>query len=614
MSKITENQIRDYLVEHLYLVDPSLKFLSKEFYLPNATGAAGFLDIFARDSNGKLVIIEIKRTDAAAREAIQELYKYVSLIRKRQLVKDTEIRLILLSVQWHELSAPFSELCKSAPFEITAGKIILGDTGIPVAVTPVSPITTSTERKIGIRHFLWGFPDKSAADIAIKKIAKIIKNSGLEDFLLIQSRATRHKLGGRSFIYFAQRELHLEEYLKIIEKNSNEKDFSEFKKQLESYTELDDKVAEASDQTWLGTNGFSFRDFGADTGEISGPEKGRHWFENGTQVDIQIHRFGRFNDEWLEDATIIREICGEGGVSTVNFSFVANNYSPPEMKALSEGVDNVFFFNQTWQSTVHQLIHYAQQKTGNVKIIIQAFSSDDILRSITGLAFGYPHYIPCFTFDIKNNGKLENFVGFPEWDGKKPDFEKIIEDHFFGNIMGYFTACHFGENRTLNHDVMSDLGVHYTVSQKIDGHLQRIRIQGSSILQNKKSFRSLHHLVKEHKEEISSFAKKFLTIDNGLAEIVIKHIIHAEAEHDLSKITKNEPRPRSELYWNGDIHKCDLCEYSFESLEFMVDAIFKNGFGTNVCAYCFLKEGRGIGTGLGQIYKKTSQGWLHIAG
>ncbi|MFO1124626.1 MAG: endonuclease NucS [Methylocystis sp.] len=114
--KITEADIRDHLAAHLDLIEPGLTLVDIEFHLPNRDGASGFLDIFARDALGRLVIIEIKRTDAAAREAIQELYKYVPLLRERFFVKDVDIRLILLSVAWHELATPYAEFAASAPY------------------------------------------------------------------------------------------------------------------------------------------------------------------------------------------------------------------------------------------------------------------------------------------------------------------------------------------------------------------------------------------------------------------------------------------------------------------------------------------------------------------
>lgn len=55
---ITENNLEDYLVTHLDLIEDGLKFVSRQFILPE-----GRLDILARDKFGSLVIIELKIED-----------------------------------------------------------------------------------------------------------------------------------------------------------------------------------------------------------------------------------------------------------------------------------------------------------------------------------------------------------------------------------------------------------------------------------------------------------------------------------------------------------------------------------------------------------------------
>jgi hypothetical protein len=47
--------------------------------LPNDAGDQGFIDILARDRLNNLVIIELKRSDPSAREALFEMLKYLPL-------------------------------------------------------------------------------------------------------------------------------------------------------------------------------------------------------------------------------------------------------------------------------------------------------------------------------------------------------------------------------------------------------------------------------------------------------------------------------------------------------------------------------------------------------
>ncbi|WP_215751373.1 MULTISPECIES: endonuclease NucS domain-containing protein [unclassified Gluconobacter] len=616
-KKVTEANIRDYISANLDLIEPRLILVDTEFYLPNKMGSVGFLDIFARDAAGKLVIIEIKRTNAAAREAIQELYKYVPLLREKFLVKNTEVRLILLSVEWRELSTPYAEFASSAPFEVTAGAIILDTDGTPVAIEPVKPNLITNERKIGVRHFLWGFPDKVAASKAVPVIARRLQRFGLADFVIIQSRATNPNLCGRSFLYFAQRELRFEEYMKLIEASFEEVELNDFNDRIADLTELEDRVAEASDAMWELHGGVPGRmEIGSDSVEISYPEKGNIWFKDGAQEDIIIHRFGRFVDPWLDDYTIIDEIRGDGGESDFRLRFATYTDSPPQMAALRQRVENIFFFNETWLGSVMQLIRYAERKSSPARVELIAYSPEDILRALAASAFGFVGYLPTFKLVIEHDGDVEQFIGLPEWNGSTPNFGKVIAEHFSGDGFGYFIACHFGENRSMNHDIMADLGLRYGVFREGKSGLERLRVQGSSIIQVKGDIRSINHIIDNYQEEVGNIVNIFMSKDQGFSNTIKKFIDDAYdmAELRLAKILEGEVKPKKEIYWCGDVENCDLFFHSFSLMRFMVDAILPGGFGANICAVCFLQKGRGIGIGLGQVYEASTKGWRYIAG
>lgn len=615
-TKVTEAHIRDSIAENLDLIEKGLVLVKTELHLPNRQGASGFLDIFARDATGKLVIIEIKRTDAAAREAIQELYKYGSLLLEKFLVKKTEVRMVLLSVEWHELATPYAEFAASAPFEVTAGVIILDEKGVPVAIKPVTPPVLSSERKIGKRHFLWGFQDEVAASKAVGAIARLVQGFGLSDFVLVESRATNPALGRRSFLYFAQRELRLEEYMALIEARLSKEQAEELRESMAELNELEDKVAEASDAVWHLVDGDSYHEIGSDTAEISHPEKGYNWFESGAQENIVVHRFGRFVDPWLEDQTIIDEIRGEGGESDFRLRFSARTDSPPQMAALRERIENVFHFNEAWRGDVSQLVRYAERSERVKHLELIAFCPEDILLAIAGSAFGFPGYVPAFRLDIESDGALERFIGLPEWDGSPPDFDKIFADHFSGDIFNYYTARHFGENRTMNHDIMADLGLRYGLFRERESSLERVRVQGASIVPVRGAIRSINLMIQEHHDEVSKLVSEFMSADQGFAKTIEAFLNsgHPLAERQLAVILESEEPSKDEMYWSGDITSCDVCEHLFAPLQFMVDAILDGGVGANVCARCFLSEGSGIGPGRGQVYEATSKGWRHIAG
>ncbi|EGO9011334.1 DUF91 domain-containing protein, partial [Enterococcus faecalis] len=71
-----ESHIRDYLAENLNFLSDELSLIGKEYLLPNNDGTKGYVDLLAKDKQGNYVIIEIKRSNQAARQALHEIFKY----------------------------------------------------------------------------------------------------------------------------------------------------------------------------------------------------------------------------------------------------------------------------------------------------------------------------------------------------------------------------------------------------------------------------------------------------------------------------------------------------------------------------------------------------------
>jgi RecB family endonuclease NucS len=73
---VDEHEIRDYLAKHPEAIEPGLRVISVEKPVE-----PGFVDLYAVDSQGRMVIIEVKRT-TAGRDAVLQLARYVEAFRK----------------------------------------------------------------------------------------------------------------------------------------------------------------------------------------------------------------------------------------------------------------------------------------------------------------------------------------------------------------------------------------------------------------------------------------------------------------------------------------------------------------------------------------------------
>ena len=118
-----EDKIRDQLAANLAFIERGLELIEKEYMLENFYGTKGFIDILAKDSYNRFVIIELKRSNQASRQAIHEIMKYVGLLKRKFKVKESEICVIIISTHWDELIIPFSELLSQTSYFIEGYQI-----------------------------------------------------------------------------------------------------------------------------------------------------------------------------------------------------------------------------------------------------------------------------------------------------------------------------------------------------------------------------------------------------------------------------------------------------------------------------------------------------------
>ncbi|MFC4068801.1 endonuclease NucS domain-containing protein [Actinoplanes subglobosus] len=133
-----EDDIRDKLAENLSIIEAGLTLVKTNFQLPNAVGSSGRVDILAKDLTGAYVIIELKRSDNAAREGLHELHKYVELMRQQMRLGAADVRVALVSTHWRELLAPFSQAVREWSVDLRGYQLGLEPDGpTPVSSTEV---------------------------------------------------------------------------------------------------------------------------------------------------------------------------------------------------------------------------------------------------------------------------------------------------------------------------------------------------------------------------------------------------------------------------------------------------------------------------------------------
>ena len=133
-----ESHLRDYLAENLDLIGNDLTLVKVEFSLVSEHGADGSIDILASDAFGHFVVIEVKKSDAAARAALHEVSKYIRLLMQQEGLGRDEIRCVIISSEWHELLEPFSYFHSVADVQVDGIHIELDSAGA-IKCRPVQP-------------------------------------------------------------------------------------------------------------------------------------------------------------------------------------------------------------------------------------------------------------------------------------------------------------------------------------------------------------------------------------------------------------------------------------------------------------------------------------------
>lgn len=135
-----EKAIRDKLAKRLDVLEPGLQLIATEYSLRNAHGAKGFIDILAKDAWGNRVIIELKRSNQSARQALHEIFKYSALFRSTGGLPYGRIRCFVASTEWHELRVPFAEFIRVADCQCEGFELSVDNEGNVLEATKHEPV------------------------------------------------------------------------------------------------------------------------------------------------------------------------------------------------------------------------------------------------------------------------------------------------------------------------------------------------------------------------------------------------------------------------------------------------------------------------------------------
>ena len=181
-----ESKLRDLIAQNISKLKSGLTLLQKEQYIPGKHGTNSFIDLYAKDACGRHVLIELKRSNVAARQAIHEVNKYIESVKDYFGAKDSEIHVIIASTEWSELFVPYSRFSSDTGFSVEGIQISLTNNETDFEVEEIEPLQITQGRFIAPWHNVYWYTDKESLNKGICNIEDSYRQKGIEDYIIVK--------------------------------------------------------------------------------------------------------------------------------------------------------------------------------------------------------------------------------------------------------------------------------------------------------------------------------------------------------------------------------------------------------------------------------------------
>lgn len=506
-----EERIRDHLASHLDLIEEGLRLVKVEYKLPNALGSKGFIDILAKDAIGHLVVIEIKRSDKTAREAIHEFFKYTSLLLQNEGVGADRVRAVLVSTHWHELRVPFSSFARSAPFSVHGLMLELDQAGLPVASQRVVLDEVGAPRRFSPHHAVHLYTTSERRSSSMPGLVRALAAVPIHDYVVLALDYTGDdpRVVFTSALYVAMDRL-------------SEATRSLLAAQAQPSAELFD----AENDSWwmenwalsqLSSHGHERDDF-----EVGYSQKLAAMVQNDWQLR-EVTRGGKAERAraTLSDEEILTELQGFAGENHDLFMRAGTPDVGPSWRALRESLSSFLESNESWRAAYETLLNEVERHHPDARVVVRVYDQDPLI-GFTHLIEGTAEYLPDAELIAHSqaSGTTIQGYGFLDWDGTPPPpsaraaYDQVLKLGSFGILLGSaaedFLALHglrygFGR-RTIQNGVASVP----SYIEQVDGEWRFVERQGVVPLGSLKAF------VDQHSDYLSELVACFRTVYRDL--------------------------------------------------------------------------------------------------
>ncbi len=633
-----ESQLRDLISLNINKLQSDLTLLKKEQYIPNEFGTNGFIDLYAKDKFGNHVLIEIKRSNAASREALHEVNKYVEGVKQHFGVKDAEINVIIASTEWGELLVPFSRFADDTTFSLQGYEIVVTDDGADFHVNLVHPLSISQGRFIAPWHDMYWYKDASALENGVHSIQKTYQEKQIDDYVLVtfyfrnelsaEERVAAMRASVAQMVGIEESEVStlpeipVHEYiaytgLQILTKEKCLQIISRDSDVIEEVQELLPDMEEEEALCYLHESVGDMKPRPQnDYYEIGYPAKFGELLDAPNSEILNIIRHGSFaRNALLSDETIISELRGEDGSTGQRFKkklFVNNT---THIKTLKSEISSCLSENPIWKAHILRIIEEVQVEFPDSEIDISIYNPCTGVFTIyyattreDGLL-----YIPSYHIIVHDPNDVRMYFGALENTGNALSFPKVLKKYYDGNLNALLLAATWGGKESRDSDIIEDLGMQYRSFRcdKVDKEniFFKLRDEKWRTCESTDMISLFSEYVEANKKLVLQIDTKIQPRDKGAFFDLGSSTLSLDELVDMNFAKKKN------RYFEGTPVECDICHCSFEDEKYMIDGKLQDhGAWACMCADCFKFFGEGIAWGQGQLYLRTPHGWLLVGG
>lgn len=635
-----EAALRDLIAGKIQKLKQGLRLLQKEQYISNKYGTNSFIDLYAADEMNRHVLVELKRSNAAARQAMHEVTKYVESVKQYFGAKDGEIHVIIASTEWRELLVPFSRFASEAGFSAEGLLLTVDADESDFTAVPVTPLPVTQGRFIAPWHNLYWYTDREALEAGIAGIEDAYGKKGIEDYLVavfyIPDESTEE---GRRDVFRMQVAQMAEtdesdlpelpsfpvyEYiaytaLQILPKEVCMEIISKNRQMLSEVEEI------LADGDWTEEDALSVLHEYVEATEPSpvcdfcetgSPAKFSYVLGMENSRLLKIIRHGLFErNVLLHDDVLCAELAGEDGSTGERFEQTICVENGAHVRELKSSIASALADNPVWRGHILRIIDEVCEDFPHAEMEFHVFNP---CMGVFTLYYGVTKengllYIPSYYIRVKNPNDVRLYYGVLEWGGRALTFPEILDKYYMGSLEKLLFSVTWGGRETRDSDIIEDLGMQYSS--------YRMELQDGSrsvsVLCNERWHPAEKHSMEELLEEycahndalITQIVRKIYPKDKGIL------FTSSNSDTELEKYVNRTMAKQRKCYFAGAPEVCDICKFPLGKEHFFIDGQLRNDKPwAFMCGDCFLAYGDKIEWGHGQLYQRDSHGWLQVGG